>query len=75
MNLERSVITQFQINVNKAICSFGHNNSIIIVFNEGKYYQCVFNTETGETTLLHDNDILKDNDSNQFVKSENVFDW
>jgi WD40 repeat protein len=34
--------TKYKINFNKAICSFGPDNTIIIVTYEGKYYQIAF---------------------------------
>ena len=34
--------TKYKINFNKAICSFGPDNTVIIVTYEGKYYQIAF---------------------------------
>jgi WD40 repeat protein len=58
LNSERS-FAQFKINDNKAICSFGPDNSIVVISSEGKYYQFEFNAKNGETMLLQDKDILK----------------
>ena len=38
---------QFKINSTKSICTFGQDNTIIVVSNEGKYYKASFDPKTG----------------------------
>ncbi len=38
---------QFKVNSTKSICTFGPDNSIIVVSNEGKYYQATFDPKVG----------------------------
>ena len=38
---------QFKINSTKSICTFGQDNTIIVVSNEGKYYRASFDPKAG----------------------------
>ena len=38
---------QFKVNSNKSICTFGQDNTIIVVSNEGKYYRASFDPKAG----------------------------
>ena len=38
---------QFKINSTKSICTFGQDNTIIVVSNEGKYYKASFDPKAG----------------------------
>ena len=38
---------QFKVNSHKSICSFGPENSVIIITDDGKYYQVTFDPKTG----------------------------
>ena len=38
---------QFKVNSHKSICTFGPENSIIIITSDGKYYQVSFDPKTG----------------------------
>ena len=55
---------QFRIPDTKAICSFGPDNSIIVISSEGKYYQAGFDPKNGgECTKIQEKNIFeKSND-------------
>ena len=38
---------QFKVNSNKTICTFGKDNTIIVVSNDGKYYKASFDPKVG----------------------------
>ena len=38
---------QFKVNGTKTICTFGPDNTIIIVSNDGKYYQASYDPNKG----------------------------
>ena len=51
---------QFRINDTKAICSFGPDNSIIVISSEGKYYQAEYDPKNGgECTKIQEKDIFE----------------
>ena len=57
-NSERS-FAQFKVNNPKSICTFGPENSIIVVSNDGKYYQATFDPKTGgECTKIQEQNIF-----------------
>ena len=50
---------QFHLNSPKSICTFGPDNSIIVVSNDGKYYQATFDPKTGgECTKIQEKNIF-----------------
>lgn len=57
-NSEWSFAT-FKVNSPKSICAFGPDNSIIVVSNDGKYYQATFDPKRGgECVKTQENDIF-----------------
>ena len=38
---------QFKVNSTKSICTFGPDNSIIVISNDGKYYHASFDPKVG----------------------------
>ncbi|MCQ2821272.1 MAG: hypothetical protein MJ252_28770 [archaeon] len=53
---------QFRINDIKSICTFGPDNSLIVVSSEGNYYQATFDPKTGgECTLVVQKNIFSHN--------------
>ena len=50
---------QFKVNSPKSICTFGPDNSIIVVSNDGKYYQATFDPKVGgECTKVQEKNIF-----------------
>lgn len=50
---------QFKVNSPKSICAFGPDNTIIVVSNDGKYYQASFDPKNGgECTKIQEKDIF-----------------
>ena len=50
---------QFKVTSHKSICTFGPENSIFVVTNEGKYYQATFDPKTGgECKKIQEQNIL-----------------
>ena len=51
---------QFKVNSNKTICTFGKDNTIIVVSNDGKYYKASFDPKVGgECKKIDEQSIFK----------------
>ena len=51
---------QFKVNSNKTICTFGKDNTIIVVSNDGKYYKASFDPKVGgECKKIDEKSIFK----------------
>ncbi len=49
---------QFRLDSPRSICTFGSNNTLIVISSSGKYYQASFDPKKkGECTLLQENSL------------------
>jgi len=61
---------QLRIEENKSICTFGPNNSIIVVTSNGKYYQASFDVgkKNSECILIQENNLYNLNNNEEESK-------
>ena len=60
---------QFRITDTKAICSFGPDNSIIVISSEGKYYQAEYDPKNGgECTNIQETDLAGHSQDSQVYR-------
>lgn len=56
LKTERSLV-KFKVNDPKAICSFGSDESVIVITSEGKYHRFEFNVKNGESVVVEEKEI------------------
>ena len=56
LKTERSVF-KFKVNDSKAICTFGNDDTVVVITGDGKYHRFRYDAKTGESAVVEEKEI------------------